>query len=78
MKPINASKGKKIIEQLISEEKVTFEDLTFSINNDERICAVCGCSDLRACPDGCCWIDEDQKSIFGICSNCEDELERFQ
>ena len=24
------------------------------------------------------WIDEDETSIFGICSNCEESLEKFK
>ncbi len=27
-------------------------------------CRVCGCTQDRACPDGCCWIDAD------LCSSC--------
>lgn len=78
MKPIKSKEGKQILDFLVSSGKVSLENLRFSIENDERICAVCGCSDFRACPDGCCWIDEDEKSIFGICSNCDNELEKFQ
>ena len=29
-----------------------------------RICQVCGCSDVRACPGGCFWFDER------TCSRC--------
>lgn len=77
MKEIKAPEAKKILDQLVRNGKVSLEDLTFSINNDERICVGCGCSDYRACADGCCWIDEDEKSIFGICSNCEEEINKY-
>lgn len=77
MKKIKPSLGKKILDELVETGKVTLENLSFSVNNDERICVGCGCSDLRACPDGCCWIDEDENSIFGICSNCEEQIEKY-
>ena len=31
---------------------------------DERRCRVCGCTDDRACPGGCHWVEED------LCSSC--------
>lgn len=30
----------------------------------ERSCRVCGCTDKRACPGGCAWVDQD------LCSAC--------
>lgn len=35
---------------------------------DERRCKYCGCTDRRACPDGCCWVAKD------VCSACAKEL----
>jgi hypothetical protein len=35
---------------------------------EERTCKYCGCTDTRACPDGCCWIAAD------VCSACAEEL----
>lgn len=34
-----------------------------------RSCRVCGCTDDRACPGGCSWVDE------GLCSACAVSLE---
>jgi hypothetical protein len=34
-----------------------------------RSCKYCGCTDTRACPDGCCWVSDD------VCSACAPELE---
>jgi hypothetical protein len=31
----------------------------------ERVCRVCGCTDLRACAGGCWWVGED------LCSACQ-------
>jgi len=31
---------------------------------DKRKCRVCGCTDNRACPGGCYWVEED------LCSAC--------
>ena len=33
-------------------------------------CMVCGCTDDRACPGGCSWVDERQT----ICSACTESL----
>ena len=78
MRRIRKQEGKKIINFLIKTKKIPIEELNFSIENDERICVICGCSDLRACQNGCYWIDEDETSIFGICCNCEESLEKFK
>lgn len=29
-----------------------------------RVCRVCGCSQFRACPGGCYWVEDD------LCSAC--------
>ncbi len=34
----------------------------------ERTCRVCGCTDSRACPGGCYWVQED------LCSRCAEIL----
>lgn len=31
----------------------------------EQRCRVCGCTDARACPGGCWWVEDD------LCSSCE-------
>lgn len=33
-------------------------------------CCKCGCTDARACPDGCSWIDTQED----LCSRCAAEL----
>lgn len=30
----------------------------------ERVCRVCGCTDAQGCLGGCCWVEED------LCSSC--------
>ncbi len=30
----------------------------------ERKCRVCGCTDAKACPGGCYWVEDD------LCSTC--------
>jgi hypothetical protein len=35
---------------------------------ERRFCKYCGCTDDRACPQGCCWITDD------VCSACAGEL----
>jgi hypothetical protein len=37
-----------------------------SLNNPRGTCIVCGCTDARACPGGCFWIDEEHT----LCSAC--------
>lgn len=36
-------------------------------HNGERSCRVCGCTDERACPGGCYWVEPD------LCSRCFEE-----
>lgn len=38
--------------------------LELHLQNAERVCRVCGCTDERACPGGCWWIQWD------LCSAC--------
>lgn len=33
----------------------------------KRRCRICGCTDDRACPGGCYWVEED------LCSKCAEE-----
>lgn len=32
-------------------------------------CRGCGCSEYRACPGGCCWVD-DPEGVSDFCSSC--------
>ncbi|WP_152633155.1 hypothetical protein [Aliarcobacter butzleri] len=57
--------------------KVSREDINISIENFETICVNCGCSDYRACSDGCSWIDMESSESLGICSNCKDALDKW-
>lgn len=34
-------------------------------------CILCGCTEERACPEGCCWVDKDRT----ICSECAFPME---
>ena len=34
-------------------------------------CVGCGCTDVRACPDGCFWLRVDYAAGQGVCSCCE-------
>lgn len=40
-----------------------------AIRARQRACRMCGCTDERACSDGCCWVDID------LCSACEERAE---
>lgn len=33
-------------------------------------CSRCGCSDLRACPGGCSWVEVDYEKGEGLCTAC--------
>lgn len=41
-----------------------FDDLA-----SERTCVFCGCTDERACPGGCVWMDKDPEQPE-VCSTC--------
>ncbi len=36
----------------------------------EYTCVYCGCTDSKACADGCHWIEQHQHTPTGVCSNC--------
>lgn len=36
----------------------------YRIPTPKRRCRVCGCTDDRACPEGCRWVEPD------LCSSC--------
>ncbi|BBL69720.1 hypothetical protein [Methylogaea oryzae] len=36
----------------------------------ERTCVACGCTDSRACPEGCHWVWLSTEKPVGICSVC--------
>lgn len=40
------------------------EDVVFRPLPVPRVCRVCGCSQFRACPGGCYWVEDD------LCSAC--------
>lgn len=37
--------------------------------NADAKCIRCGCTDRRACPEGCGWIVVDRRRRIGICSS---------
>lgn len=37
-------------------------------------CIACGCTDDRACPDGCSWLRIDYRNRRGVCTNCPEAL----
>jgi len=39
----------------------------------EAVCAVCGCTDAVACPEGCSWIVVNRMIGLGVCSQCVKE-----
>ena len=38
---------------------------SFDLATEVRACRVCGCTDNRACPGSCWWIE------FDLCSSCK-------
>jgi hypothetical protein len=34
-------------------------------------CALCGCTDNRACPGGCWWVPDPAGQMRDVCSSCE-------
>lgn len=36
----------------------------------ERQCVQCGCTDSKACPGGCSWVEEHPATPTGVCSTC--------
>ncbi len=38
----------------------------------EATCVMCGCTDSRACPDGCEWAWVNREKGEGLCSVCEE------
>lgn len=41
----------------------------YAVRARERACRMCGCTDERACSDGCYWVEVD------LCSACEERAE---
>lgn len=51
-----------------------------SIKYKKANCIGCGCNDFHACEteDGpCSWLEVDYAAGLGVCSNCEEHLERW-
>ena len=38
------------------------------------VCIACGCTDLRACAGGCCWLRVSYALGVGVCSACPTAL----
>lgn len=41
-------------------------------------CVGCGCTDQRACMEGCSWLGVNRRSGRGVCSSCPDQLEQWK
>lgn len=39
--------------------------------NRPATCTGCGCTDRRACPGGCWWVQLDREKRTGLCSSCD-------
>ncbi|AEA65786.1 hypothetical protein bgla_3p0860 (plasmid) [Burkholderia gladioli BSR3] len=40
-------------------------------------CIGCGCHDYCACESGCWWLRVDYEAAVGVCSECEEHVERW-
>lgn len=40
------------------------------INPDEATCILCGCTEERACPSGCSWVDDGGDPDLELCDQC--------
>lgn len=38
----------------------------------DATCVACTCTDRRACPGGCSWLELDREHGIGLCSQCAD------
>jgi len=61
-----------IIKRLDDKHMIDPSSIKEVLQSGQNICVGCGCSDLCACPEGCYWLDIDESSQFGICSECKD------
>ena len=47
----------------------------------DNTCIGCGCTEDNACDggfgDGCYWLKLDQETGLGVCSECDEHLDRF-
>lgn len=47
-----------------------FDDLIEDdLDDDNRVCRVCGCTEMDACTGGCSWVDDPQR-LGDLCSSC--------
>lgn len=67
MRTLNKNEIDSILKNL-NDKMIDKKQVMSTIDNSEYVCLNCGCSDTRACANGCYWIDVDPKSGFGICS----------
>jgi len=40
----------------------------------EATCVYCGCTDSKACPGGCTWVELHQHTPTGVCSGCTEHV----
>lgn len=50
---------------------------TLDLTNPAK-CVGCGCTDRRACSEGCSWLAVDRSDGTGVCSNCPDQLQAWK
>jgi hypothetical protein len=51
----------------------SLDDDDYLVIFDERACRVCGCTDMRGCPEGCWWVEDD---LCSVCAEKAKELEQ--
>ena len=44
----------------------------------EATCVYCGCTDSKACPGGCTWVELHQHTPTGVCSGCTASIKGLQ
>ncbi len=44
----------------------------------ESVCIGCGCSDMRACDEGCYWLAVDREEGIGVCSSCPESMKDWE
>lgn len=61
----------RLAKRFLALERRAASDL---INNQERTCVYCGCTDGNACPGGCAWLEKHKATPTGVCSSCAPKL----
>ncbi len=56
--------ARQLMELVIDGMPAEFHEFFRQAADGVRVCRVCNCTDMRACPEGCEWVEED------LCSAC--------